>query len=171
MSGTACVGADGGQYGTTLSRTSCLHGRRHKGSVLPKDVRSFTALQLIVITTAGSPDIKIVRWRMNSSRSSLLHSPLTHSSTPTTHFRSLTVTAMASSISRSVVKKVLSQETSEVRAFPNDSRHDVTSTGIHRWCIIGRRGTRSPLDRFSGTTKLDAFPHARPLPYWQGCST
>ena len=99
---------------------------------------------------------------------STLHSPI---HPPVISF--LRATVMASSISRSVVKKVLSSNKRPQKYVfsPNASRHHVTSTDIHRWRIIGGRRTCSPLDRFPATAKLDALPHARPLPYCQGCST
>lgn len=37
--------------------------------------------------------------------------------------------------------------------------------------LVGCGRTRSPLDRLVAATKLDALPHARPLPYRQGCRT
>ena len=65
------------------------------------------------------------------------------------------------SISRSVVKKVLSQETSEVFGPP-----------LLLVCLLkgatGSRRTRSPLNRLFAAAELDPFPYARSFPYWQG---
>lgn len=71
------------------------------------------------------------------------------------------------SISRTVIKKVLSQETSEVLDFLILSSRTLNGNTLS----VGCRRTRSPLDRLFTAAELDAFPHARPLPYWQGCRT
>ena len=71
------------------------------------------------------------------------------------------------SASRSVIKQVPSQETSEVR---HRHTHHVLITHGDSSVVPGSRRARSPLHRFRAAAKPDAVPHARSLPRWQGCS-